>query len=464
MKFEPHPYQRYAIARIQTDPALGLFLDMGLGKTVITLTAIQELRGRFQVRRPLIIAPKKVAEATWTAECAKWDHLAGLRVAAVLGPAKRRQAALLSPADLWVINRENVPWLVDYYRTEWPFDMVVLDESSSFKSSRSARFKALRRVRPRIDRLVELTGTPTPNSLEDLWSQVYLLDGGQRLGRSLGVYRETFFHPDPGRPGQPYRTYSPQEGALERVRAEISDICVSMSARDYLTLPPLLEEDHPVALSPAAEKAYTTLEKKLLLEVDEHTVTASSAAVLAGKLLQLCSGALYDEAHRALPVHSCKLEALLELVEQLHGEHALICYWYRHSLTRLLPALRGAGLRCRVYSSGEDALAWNRGEVDLLLIHPRAAAYGLNLQQGGRHVIWFDLPSWNLELYQQASARLYRQGQPRPVVVHHLTVQGSVEEDMLTALRGKGDMQEALLSALKARLRRVKAETPQEAP
>lgn len=288
MKFIPHDYQRYAISRIVSDPAVGLFLDMGLGKTVITLTAVYDLKfQRWSISRCLVVAPKKVAEATWSQEAKKWDHLQDLRIIPVLGSATARIRALNTPGDVWVINRENIPWLVEYYRNGWPFDMVVLDESSSFKNYSCKRFKALKMVRNRIGRLVELTGTPAPNGLEDLWAQIYLLDGGDRLGKTISSYRDAFFTPDASYPGQMYRTYSPQNGADARIRAAISDICVSMKAEDYLTLPPYIEDIVPVVLDEKARKAYDKLEREMLLEVDEQTVTAGSAAVLNGKLLQL---------------------------------------------------------------------------------------------------------------------------------------------------------------------------------
>lgn len=457
MKYEPHNYQAYATQRIVDDPAVGLFLSMGLGKTVITLTAINELKyHRFRVARCLVVAPKKVAEATWATEAAKWDHLRHLRIIPVLGSAKRRIAALATPGDVWVINRENVPWLVDYCRNDWPFDMVVLDESSSFKNASSKRFKSLKLVRPRIRRIVELTGTPSPNGLEDLWAQVYLLDGGARLGRTLTSYREAFFTQDYSRPGQMYRTYSPQDGAEDRIKAAISDICVSMSAADYLELPDYVEDVIPVALDARAKRAYDSLEKDMLLQVDESTITAGSAAVLNGKLLQLCSGAVYDDSGQAMVIHSCKLEALQELLEALHGEHALVFYWFQHDRDRLLGALAKPGLRVRVYTGAADGEAWNAGEVDILLAHPMSCGYGLNLQQGGHHAVWYGYPNWALELYQQANARLYRQGQQYPVICHHLVVQGGMDEAVVAALHDKGDAQAALMAALRAKISAAK--------
>lgn len=457
MKFVPHNYQAYAIERIVHDPRLGLFQDMGLGKTVETLTAINELKYfRWAVNRVLVVAPKKVAEATWQAEAASWDHLQHLRIISVLGGVQKRIRALNTPGDIWVINRENIPWLVDYYRNGWPFDMVVLDESSSFKNPASKRFKSLRLVLRYIRRLVLLTGTPAPNGLADLWAQIYLLDEGERLGRTLSAFREAFFTQDPAWPGQAYRTYTPQDGADSRIRGAISDICVSMKAEDYLSLPDYIEDVVPVELDTAARKAYDKLEREMLLQVDEATITAGSAAVLNGKLLQLCSGAVYDEDKNAVEIHRCKVEAFLEVVEQLNGQHALVFYWFQHERDRLLDALTGSGLRVRVYQGPEDETAWNAGEVDLLLAHPASCGYGLNLQRGGHHMVWFGFPNWALEIYQQACKRLHRQGQLFPVVSHLLVVKGGMDEDVVASLREKGDTQEALMQALKARISKAK--------
>lgn len=460
MKFVPHGYQQYGIDRIVSDPYVGLFLDMGLGKTVITLTAVNELKyNRWAVSRCLVIAPKKVAEATWSKEAEKWDHLRRLKIIPVLGSAKKRMQALDTPGDVWVINRENVPWLVDYCRNLWPFDMVVLDESSSFKNSRSKRFRALKLVRSRIKRLVELTGTPAPNGLEDLWAQIYLLDSGERLGKTLSSYREAFFTQDYAHPGQQYRTYTPTQTAERQIKEAILDICVSMKAEDYLELPQYIEDVVPVALDTKAQKAYNELEKKMLLTVDEQTITATSAAVLNGKLLQLCSGAVYDENKAVVEIHDCKLEAFQEVVEQLHGEHALVFYWFQHERDRLMEVLSGMGLRVRVYQGAQDESDWNAGEIDILLAHPASCAYGLNLQYGGRHEVWFGYPNWALELYQQANARLYRQGQEKPVISHLLVVQGGMDEAVVAALQDKGDAQEELMNALKAKIRRARNDT-----
>lgn len=455
MEFKPHAYQQYCIGRLLADPMLGLFLDMGLGKTVTTLTAIRTLKyDRFQVGRVLVVAPKKVAEATWQSEAAKWDHLRLLRMSTVLGSAAQRARALAVPADVYVINRENVVWLADFYRNAWPFDMVVLDESSSFKDRSTKRWKAMKSMRPHIRRMVLLTGTPAPNNLADLWAQVFLLDGGERLGHTLTGFRERYFTPDK-RNAQQVFSYKPKTGAADAVQRLIGDICVSMKAEDYLQLPECLSVTVPVELDAKARRAYDQMEREMLLEVDGENITAESAAALTQKLLQLAGGAVYDGQHEAKPVHPCKVEAFLELVEALQGQHALVFYAFVHEKERLLAALKKTGLRVRVFQDSRDADEWNAGRVDLLLAHPASTAYGLNLQQGGSHVIWFGL-TWSLELYQQANARLHRQGQRNRVIVHHLAVRGSVDEDVLAALESKADTQEALMQSLKARINNVR--------
>lgn len=457
MKFIPHPYQQYAIDRIISDSALGLFQDMGLGKTVEVLTAVKELKyNRWQVFHPLVIAPKKVAEATWAVEASKWDHLKDLKVIPILGTEKQRIKAIYTPGDIWVINREIVVWLADYLRNNWDFDMVVLDESTSFKNPRAQRFLALKHVRPRIKRLVELSGTPSPNGLADLYAQIYLLDGGTRLGRTLTSFREAFMSQDYAHPGQQYRTYSLLPGADIKIRAAIEDICVSMKAEDYLTLPDHIEDIVPVALDAAAKRAYQKLEREMLLEVDTETITAGTVAVLNGKLLQLCGGAVYSNDGSVAKVHNCKMDAFLEVIEQLHGEHALVFYWFQHERDRITDALAKSGLRVRPYEGPDDERAWNTGEVDVLLAHPTSCGYGLNLQAGGHHAIWYTLPNWALEVFQQSNKRLHRQGQQHPVISHILLVKGGMDEDVMAALEDKNDTQEALLQALKARIGRVR--------
>lgn len=454
MKFEPYPYQRYCIDRIIGSAAVGLFLDMGLGKTVITLTALKDLRrNRWEVSKPLIIAPKKVAEATWTTEAKKWEHLKDMRIVPVMGSAKQRIQALATPADAYVINRENTQWLVEHLRNSWSFDMVVLDESSSFKNSSSKRFKALKLVRSKIKRLVELTGTPASNGLEDLWAQIYLLDGGVRLGKTLGAYRDRYFVPDK-RNRTTIFSYTPKEGSFEIIKQAVSDICVSMKSSDYMSLPDVIHDDIPVVLNPAARKAYEQLETDFLLQVDADTITAGSAGVLTGKLLQLCNGAIYSEEHKAVKIHDCKIEAFMELIERLNGQHALVFYNFKHDCDRLVEALSKTKLRVRVYSKAQDATDWNDGKIDALLAHPASCGYGLNLQYGGYHVVWFGL-TWSLEQYEQANKRLHRQGQKHPVIIHNLVVQKGMDETVIGALKSKSDMQNALMLALKARIEKL---------
>lgn len=454
-EFIPHNYQQYSIDRILDTPTIGLYLDMGLGKTVITLTALYQLKYyRAEMRKALVIAPKKVAESTWSKEQAKWDHLRALRVSVVLGTERQRLDALEAAADVYVINRENTQWLVQQYGRDWPFDVVVLDESSSFKNHQAKRFRALKMIRPKIQRIIELTGTPSPHGLMDLWAQLYLLDGGARLGRTISVYREMFFVPDK-RNRTTIFSYAPKEGAADAIYRLISDICISMKSEDYLTLPDLLYDDIPVKLDDKAQKAYERMERDMLLEVDDETVTATTAATLTGKLLQLCNGAVYSEDGGAVPVHDCKIEAFMETVEQLNGQHAIVYYYFQHDRERLLRALKRSGLRVRVYRGPQDEADWNAGRIDLLLAQPASCGYGLNLQYGGHHVIWFGL-TWSLEEYQQANKRLHRQGQAEPVIVHRLIVQKGMDEDVIRSLEHKDGAQEDLLQALKARIDKAK--------
>lgn len=455
MKFVPHNYQQFCIDKLVEMPAAGLFLDMGLGKTVTTLTAVKELKYyRFSVCKVLVIAPKKVAEATWSREAEKWDHLQCLRVSTVLGSKTKRVWALATPADIYVINRENVEWLVDYYRNAWPFDMVVIDESSSFKDQSTKRWKAMKRVRPKINRIVLLTGTPAPNTLIDLWAQVYLLDEGARLGRTIGGFRERYFLPDK-RSAERVFTYKPKSDTEQTIQELIGDICISMKAEDYLTLPECTNVNTPVLLDAKAKKAYETMERDMLLEVDEDFITADSAAVLTNKLLQLAGGAMYDADHIPQKIHGCKVEAFMELVDSLNGKPALVFYAFQHERDRIMDALRRTKLRVRAFQGAQDADDWNNGDIDILLAHPASTAYGLNLQFGGNHIIWFT-PTWSLELYQQANARLHRQGQTQRVIIHHLLVDGSVDEDVMRALDGKANTQDALMQSLKARIEKYR--------
>lgn len=460
MKFVPHDYQRYCIDRIISDNSLGLFLDMGLGKTVITLTAVNELiYNRFEVGKVLVIAPKKVAETTWTNEARKWEHLRNLRVSRVIGTLSQRVRALNTPADIYVINRENVPWLVEYDRNSWRFDMVVIDELSSFKSSKAQRFKSLCYVRPHIKRIVGLTGTPASNGLIDLWAQIYLLDEGERLGKKITHFRTRYC--DCNTHGGHFSTYAMKEGAEESIKAAISDICISMKAEDYLQLPECTVVDVPVYMDKRTEKRYDEFERDMLLQIDEATLDAGTAAVLSGKLMQFANGAVYDENKNVVEIHSEKLETLTELIEGLNGQHALIFYNFRHDLERILKHFEKSSLVIRELKTSQDEADWNTGKIDLLLAHPASAGYGLNLQQGGHHVIWFGL-NWSLELYEQANKRLHRQGQQEKVIIHRLITQGTRDEDVAAALEGKQDVQNALLEALKVRIREIRKENKRD--
>lgn len=458
MEFKPHAYQQHCINKIIEIKKLGLFLDMGLGKTITTLTAVKELKyNRFLVRRVLVIAPKKVAEGTWTREAAKWDHTQMLRVSPVLGSQAKRIRALNTPADLYIINRENVCWLVDYYRNAWPFDMVVVDESSSFKSHSAKRFKALASVSSRIDRMVELTGTPSPNGLDDLWSQIFLLDGGERLGKRHTQFRERYFQPDKrGADGMVY-SYEAKPGTEESILKQISDICISMKAEDYLQLPDVTYHEIPVELDSKSLKAYYELEREMVLQLpeDDETISVTSAAALSNKLLQLANGALYDEDRQVHEVHNCKIEAFLELIESLQGKPALVFYNYQHDRARILKALEKSGLAVRELKTTQDEDDWNAGKIQVLLTHPASSAYGLNLQQGGNHVVWFGL-TWNYELYTQANKRLHRQGQKEKVIIHHLVCSGTRDTDAMQALQRKDDVQSWVMESLKARIRKIR--------
>ena len=394
MEFRPHAYQQHCIEQIVKVKKIGLFLDMGLGKTVTTLTAIKELKyNRFQVRKVLVIAPKKVAEGTWTKEKDKWEHTKILRVSPVLGSQTKRIRALNMPADIYITNRENVVWLVNYYRNSWPFDMVVIDESSSFKSHTSKRFKALAAMGNHIDRMVELTGTPSPNGLNDLWAQIYLLDGGERLGRRYTQFRERYF--DPGdRGNNVVYNYKAKPGSEESILSRIQDICISMKAQDYLQLPDVIEHEIPVVLDEKAKRAYTELERKMVLELpeDEENISVTSAAALSNKLLQLANGAVYDEDRNIHEIHNCKIEAFMELVESLQGKPALVFYNYQHDRERIRRVLSKTNLLVKELKTTQDEDDWNAGKIDILLTHPASSAYGLNLQQGGIMLFGLDLP------------------------------------------------------------------------
>lgn len=452
-EFRPHPYQARAIEWIVDHPACGLLLDMGLGKTVVTLTALQRLQDWCEIDRTLVVAPKTVAESTWGAEAAKWRHLAGMRVSVVAGDAGKRLRALERDADVYVVGVDNFVWLAELYRARMPFDCLVLDELTRFKNHRSLRWKAVKRTRRCYRRVIGLTGTPAPNGLFDLWAQVYCLDGGERLGTSVTRWRDAYF--DYYEHNHMILNLRPKAGAREAIEHKIGDICLSMQARDYLELPPLIVHDVRVELPPGAMEGYRRFERDMVLaffaregKEADGSVAASSAGVLLGKLAQYANGAVYDDAGTAQPVHAAKLDMLEEIVEQAQSP-VLVFYQYKHDVERIAARLAKKRLRVRRYEKAADLEAWNAGDVDVLLAHPASTAYGLNMQQGGHYIVWFGL-GWNLELYQQANARLHRQGQRRPVQVYRLLAAGTVDERVAEALTGKRAVQDALLEGLRA--------------
>jgi len=453
MIFEPHQYQDYAIQKIIDLPECGLFLDMGMGKTVSTLTALDQLLyNYFEVGKVLIIAPLRVAESTWTDELEKWEHLKGLKIAKVLGKEKDRLAALRQKVNIYIINRENVEWLVELFGKKWPFDMVVIDELSSFKSPAAQRFKKLKKVRALIKRVVGLTGTPSPNGLIDLWAQVYLLDRGERLGKTFTGYKERYFEPDK-RNGHIVYSWRLKPGAEEAIYAKISDICVSMSAKDWLTVPERINNVIQVKLPDAAKAKYKQLEKDLLLPLTDSDVVANTAAVLSNKLLQMANGAVYDENKQAFEIHEGKLEALSDLIDLANGKPIIVFYWYKHDLARIKCYLKN--YQVRELNTAQDIKDWNGGKIAVMAAHPASAGHGLNLQVGGNLVVWFGL-TWSLELYQQANSRLDRQGQKHGVIVNHIVTEGSMDESVMKAIENKSVGQDALLEAVKARIERCK--------
>lgn len=400
----------------------------------------------------MVIAPLRVAQSTWSGEIEKWDHLQDLRLAKVLGSEKQRIRALHQPADIWIINRENTEWLVDYYGRKWPFDMVIIDELSSFKNPRSKRFRALRKVRPLIKRIVGLTGTPAPNGLMDLWSQIYLLDQGERLGKTLTGYRNRYF--DPGRRNQNIVfEWIPKPFAEEAIYEKISDICVSMKAEDWLQLPGRIDNVLEIELPEKAKWQYKQLEKDLILPLLESDVTAANAAVLTNKLLQMANGAIYDEFGEAKEIHDAKLEVLEETVEAANGKPVMVVYAYKHDLGRIRKRLKK--YNPRTLDSDQDIRDWNAGKIQVLLLHPASGGHGLNLQTGGNIIVWFGL-TWSLEYYQQTRARLYRQGQTERVIIHHIIAKGTMDEQVLKALTGKAATQNDLMEAVKARIEQYK--------
>lgn len=447
MRYEPHKYQDFATNHIINNKFSGLFLEMGLGKTVSTLTAIDDLiYNRLEVNKVLVIAPKFVSLNVWPTEVEKWDHLKHLRVSVITGDPGQRIRALRKEADIYVINRENVSWLVKHYQTGFPFGMVVIDELSSFKDPQSQRFRALRIVRPLVKRVVGLTGTPAPNGLPDLWSQVYLLDQGERLGKTLTAFREAFLTPDKMNGYQVYK-YKARKGAEEEIKARISDICISMESKDYLELPGRIEHEIVIKLDQETQAKYDEFERQSVIELlSDEKITALNAAALTNKLLQFSNGAVYDENRKVHPVHDVKLSALEEIIEQAGDQQVLIFYNFIHDKDRILSKFKARELK-----STKDIQDWNNKKVGLMICHPASAGHGLNLQAGGNIIVWFGL-TWSLELYQQANARLDRQGQVKPVMIYKLICAETMDQSVNEAIARKADGQNALMQAVKARI------------
>ena len=444
MRFTPYPYQETAIRWVLDRPAAGLFLGMGMGKSVCTLTAINELiYDRMEVKKVLVIAPLRVAQDTWTKEVAKWDHLQHLRVSRALGTLKERRAALEQDADIYVINRENVPWLCDSV-CEWPFDMVVIDELSSFKSHQAKRFKALRRQLGRIRRIVGLTGTPAPNGLIDLWPQIYLLDHGERLGKTVGAYRSRYFVPD-RMSGHIVYSYKLLPGAEDAIHAKIADLCMSLKKEDYLDLPGQIYETVELTPPPDVLRQYKQFERDHIMEAmdSDGEIVALNAASLTGKLLQFANGAIYDAEKGVHELHSVKLDALEDLIEAANGEPVLVFYAFKHDRDRIM-----ARIDCRELSTAADIDDWNAKRIPVAIAHPASVGHGLNLQEGGHITIWFGL-TWSLELYQQANERLNRPGQTNVCRIYHLVLKGTHDERVLEALKKKDTSQRALIDALR---------------
>ena len=453
MKYESHEYQRYAINYIETHPIATVFLDMGLGKTSITLTAINDLLfDNFEVHRVLVIAPLRVARDTWTAEVDKWDHLQKLICSVAVGTESERKAALMRPADIYIINRENVQWLVEESGIPFTFDMIVIDELSSLKNHNTKRFKALLKVRPKINRIVGLTGTPASNGLMDLWSEFRILDMGQRLGRFITKYRTDYFQPDK-RNGQIIYSYKPLPYAEDAIYKQISDITISMKAADHLQMPELVSSEHAVRLSDEEKQKYTDLKQELVLSLGDAEITAANAASLSGKLSQMANGAIYDDNGEVIQIHDRKLDALEDIIESANGKPVLVAYWFKHDLIRISEKLKKLHIPFSRLDASDSIRRWNSGEIPVALIHPASAGHGLNLQSGGSTLVWFGF-TCSLELYQQTVARLWRQGQTaKTVVVQHIITKGTIDERIMKALSGKEHTQTALIDAVKADLK-----------
>ncbi|MGI6736716.1 MAG: SNF2-related protein [Anaerovoracaceae bacterium] len=448
MNFKPHDYQKYAINYIETHPVAAILLDMGLGKTVISLTAVFNLLfDSFLVHRVLVVAPLRVARDTWPAEIKKWKHLSGLTYAIAVGTARERKAALLQGADVTIVNRENLGWLIDSSGIPFDYDMVIVDELSSFKNHKSKRFKALMKVRPFIKRIVGLTGTPSSNGLMDLWAEFKLLDQGKRLGRFISQYRLNYFVPDK-RNGEIIYSYKPLPGAEDAIYQQISDITISMKSTDHLKMPKLISTEYDVHLSEEERKRYEELKSDLVLQLHGDEITAANAAALTGKLAQLSNGAVYSDDGKIIEFHDRKLDALEDIIEAANGKPLLVAYWFRHDLERIRKRFD-----VREIKSSKDITDWNAGQIPVGLIHPASAGHGLNLQDGGSTIVWFGL-TWSLELYQQTNARLWRQGQKsRTVVIQHIVTADTIDGQILNALRRKDKTQSALIDAVKAVMR-----------
>ena len=447
MKYFPHDYQRYATDFIINHPVSAVLLEMGLGKSVISLSAINELMlDYFDVSRTLVIAPLRVANSTWPDEIKKWDHLKHLNYSVVIGSEKERLDALGKPAHIYLINRENVDWLITKSGIPWNFDMVVIDELSSFKSYQAKRFKSLLKVRPKIKRIVGLTGTPSSNGLMDLWAEFRLLDMGERLGRYITYYRQNFFVPDK-RNQQMIFSYKPKDGAEKKIYSLISDITISMKSKDFLKMPECVMNEVIVTLSDKEQKLYDSLKQDMVLSLEENEIDAINAAALSNKLLQMSNGAVYNDDKESMHIHDRKLDALEDLIEGTNGKPVLVAYWFKHDLEKIKDRFD-----VREIKSAKDISDWNEGKIPVAVIHPASAGHGLNLQAGGSTLIWFGL-TWSLELYQQTNARLYRQGQDSTVVIHHILTKGTIDEDVMKALKAKEKIQDALIDSVKARLK-----------
>ena len=455
MKFVPHDYQKYCIEYIKTHHISALLLDCGLGKTVITLTAVNDLIfDELKVSNVLVIAPLRVT-FVWKAEIEKWEHLHNLDISLIVGTVKQRIAAINQKSLIHVVNRENVKFLVEYYEKNglrWPYEMVVLDELSSFKNYQSQRFKWLRKVRPFVKRWVGLTGTPTSNGLMDLWAEIGILDGGERLGRFIGRFRESYFKPGSMNPSTGVVfSYVPRPGAEQQIYDRISDMTISMKALDYLQMPECVFVNHEVQMNPAERKLYDQLKHDLIIPLEDGDIDATNAASLSNKLLQMANGAVYDENKEVRVIHSHKLEMLEDLIESANGQPVLIAYWFKHDKVRIIEHLTACGYKPHDIKTSEDIQNWNSGNISVALIHPASAGHGLNIQSGGHILIWYGL-TWSLELYQQTNARLWRQGQKQTVTIHHIITKDTVDEDVLHALANKDVTQEKLIAAVKARL------------